>query len=386
MTAAHRPARPPGPPNVLLVAPLPPPRGGIATWTESILAWAARTGDIRVEVVDTSPKWRPVHDLRRWKRALRGLAQAPRDVARFLARAWRAKPDAVHLVTSGDLALARDACVFLLARALRLRTVYHLHFGWLPQTARSHGFERAGFWITLRLCDVVVVLDQDAAEAVTRMRRAATVVLMPHFIDTAVWTPRAARRPVAAESTTRLLYVGWITEWKGMRELAEACAGLPARIDFELVLAGPSDPRLLEEMRAAAGPAGRSLRVVGEVPREQVREHMSNADVFVLPSHSEGFPYVILEAMSMGLAVVSTSVGAVPQMLGGSDAPAGLLVPPRDAPALARALERVITDTELRRELQIRARRVVEQRFTLDAVRGAYLDLWTGHTPLPGAR
>jgi glycosyltransferase involved in cell wall biosynthesis len=369
-----------------MVAPLPPPRGGISTWAESMLSWASRCDDVRVDIIDTAARWRPVHDLRRWRRALWGVGQARRDVGGFLARVVRSRPDAIHLATSGDLGLARDICVLLLARVLRLRSLYHLHFGWLPATADSGGIERAGFWLTLRLCDAVVVLDSAAATAVARIHPSATVALMPHFIDASEWNVS----PIALSSPTgprrlRILYVGWVNEAKGMRDLVAACTGLAARHDFELVLAGPGDPGYLSQLQNLAGRDAGWFRCIGEVPRGNVRALMESADVFVLPSHSEGFPYVVLEAMSMSRPIVATRVGAIPQMLDDGEGPAGELVPPQDVAALERAVERVLTDAALRGDLGRRARRIVERRFTIEAVRDKYLNLWRGTNTVPGA-
>lgn len=382
----------PGPTSVLLIAPLPPPRGGIPTWTESTLRWASQCENVRVDVVDTAPRRRPVYDERRWRRVLWGIGQAWHDIGGVMRRLVRNPPDVVHLTTSGDLALARDACVLLLTRLLRLRSLYHLHFGRLPATAAGRGIERAGFWITLRLCDTVVVLDQAAAAAVAKICPSATAVLLPNFIDASVWSvsptetsASTAPSPTATPRSPRILYVGWVIETKGVRDLVAACAGLAARHEFELLVAGPSDPNFQSQLRALAGPSAEWFRPVGEVPHEDVRPLMAAADVFVLPSHSEGFPYVILEAMSMARAIVATRVGAIPQMLSDDEGSAGELVPPRDITALECALERVLIDAALRDALGRRARRIVERRFTIEAVRDKYLNLWREDTPVPGA-
>ena len=134
---------------VLLVAPLPPPRGGIGTWTESLLAWAAGREDVAIDLVDTAPRWRPVHDLRRSRRMVKGAGQAWRDIRSVTRSIARRRPDVLHLATSGGLALARDACLLLFARLRGIRSLYHLHLGWLPDTVAGGGFERAGFRLTL---------------------------------------------------------------------------------------------------------------------------------------------------------------------------------------------------------------------------------------------
>jgi len=366
------------PTAVLLVAPVPPPRGGIGTWTESVLALASRCEGISIRTVSTSPRYRPVDESRRWPRLLHGAGQACRDLGGVLFQALRRRPDVLHLATSAGLALARDACILTVARLLRIRAVYHLHIGWLTATAERGGIERAGLWLTLRLSRTVVVLDAASSEAARRIHPAADVVLLPNFIDASEW--RALRSPAPPPRRPRVLFVGWVLEAKGVRELVTACASLAARRDFELLLAGPGDPSTVAELQALAGPKAEWFRPIGEVPRGDVKPLMESADLLVLPSHYEGCPYVILEAMSLGLAIVATSVGAVPFMLEHDGHAAGILVPPRDTGELERAIDRLLTDPGLRAELGERARRAVEHRFTIDAVRSRYLELWTGQT------
>jgi glycosyltransferase involved in cell wall biosynthesis len=79
----------------------------------------------------------------------------------------------------------------------------------------------------------------------------------------------------------------------------------------------------------------------------------ATADVFALPSHSEGSPYVLLEAMAAGVPFVATEVGGVPEIV--TDEESALLVPVRDEAAMARALARLLSDRELARSLTSKA-------------------------------
>lgn len=109
---------------------------------------------------------------------------------------------------------------------------------------------------------------------------------------------------------------------------------------------------------------GERFRFLGY--RSDVLRLLAAADVFVLPSHQEGLPVVLMEAMSMGLAIVATSVGGVPQVI--TDGTNGLLVPPGDAGALARAIESVAVDLDLRRLL---GRRAKQDSAAFDAARAS---------------
>jgi len=104
------------------------------------------------------------------------------------------------------------------------------------------------------------------------------------------------------------------------------------------------------------------------VDRHELLQYLAAADVSTLPSRSEGFPVAALEAMACGLPVVAAEVNGIADILEGGEASGGVVVPPGDAGALAGALGRLLDDEGLRQELGARARRRVEQRFSLETV------------------
>ena len=106
------------------------------------------------------------------------------------------------------------------------------------------------------------------------------------------------------------------------------------------------------------------VRLLGTVPSAEVARRLRGSDVLMLPSLDEGLPKVLLEAMACGLPVVATDCGGVSEAF--SDGVEGLLVPPRDAAAMAVALERLWRDPALRTRLGEAGRRTATSRFTLD--------------------
>lgn len=146
-----------------------------------------------------------------------------------------------------------------------------------------------------------------------------------------------ARRELGyADDDRIILFVGNVQASKGCAELLQAFAQLRTRVPhLKLVFvgAGPLQRSLMEQGRALG--VGDDLRFAGRLPHEQIVRWFGAADVFCLPSHAEGVPNVVLEAMACGTPVVATRVGGVPEVL---PAYAGSMVPPRDASALAEAL------------------------------------------------
>jgi len=161
--------------------------------------------------------------------------------------------------------------------------------------------------------------------------------------------------------------VGFIRPEKGIEYLLEAVSLLKADVRWELEIVGsrefPVYGKKLDGIAAARGIRDR-IRWSGYVPNgKPLLERMQAADLLILPSLSEGTPHVLVEARANGLPCVSTNVGGVPSTV--TDGYDSLLVPPKDPRALARAMERLIFNPELRRAL-IRNGLLVARKQTLD--------------------
>jgi glycosyltransferase involved in cell wall biosynthesis len=141
------------------------------------------------------------------------------------------------------------------------------------------------------------------------------------------------------EQPPHVLYVGRLSEEKGVLELAAAARGLP------LVVVG--DGPLRDALPSA----------VGFVPHDELGPYYERAAVVVVPSRREGYGVVAREAMAYGRAVVATAVGGLPDAI--ENEVTGLLVPPRDPIALREALERLLGDADLRGRLGAQARQKV---------------------------
>ncbi len=160
----------------------------------------------------------------------------------------------------------------------------------------------------------------------------------------------------------RLLFVGRLTPGKGVSLLLESVRRLRSSgLDVTLTVAGDGDARQELEALAHAKGVSQAVSFVGYQSQAAVRQLLEEADVFVLPSFAEGVPVCLMEALATGLAVVGTAVGGVPELV--EHQRSGLLVPPGDVDALTGALERLITDCDLRTSLGAAGRTKVGQEF-----------------------
>jgi glycosyltransferase involved in cell wall biosynthesis len=180
-------------------------------------------------------------------------------------------------------------------------------------------------------------------------------------IPSGVAMPETVRAPV---DPPQLLYVGRLSEEKGVRELADAARELP------LVVVGDGPLRALLP------------QAVGFVPPAELGPYYERAAVVVVPSRREGYGVAAREAMAYGRPVVATAVGGLVDAV--EDGISGVLVPPGDVAALRDALRRLLDDPAARRALGDGARRVARERFSADAARDALSGVYRELAPRSG--
>jgi glycosyltransferase involved in cell wall biosynthesis len=225
---------------------------------------------------------------------------------------------------------------------------------------------RAGRWLTdgVFLCN-----GHELAEAYRSPHSVATV-------SSAIREDEFTHRSDTCQGPTiRILFVGYIRPEKGIEYLLDAVSQLMTPQPWELYIVGPSDfplyRRQLDAIVASRGIQGRVFWTGYTSYGEPLFEYLRTADLLVLPSLSEGTPHVLVEARANGLPCISTAVGGVPTSV--TDGYDALLVPPKNSDALARAIDLVIRDGDLRRAL-IRNGLVSSRAHTLERFVGEVLD------------
>jgi glycosyltransferase involved in cell wall biosynthesis len=258
------------------------------------------------------------------------------------------RPDLVHahMPISGFLARMAARCAGV------PRIAYTCHGFWFnnpgPWPRRAAGFVME--WLAGRMTDVFLTVSQEEAADARLWWISRRAVGVGNGRDPAVFRPDpAARARIRAElgvPATRVVViaVSRLVRHKGYPELAAAMRELP---EAELWVVGdrlPSDRG--EDMTAVLRAAGLGprLRLLGY--RKDVAALIAAADIFTLPSHFEGLPMSVIEAMLAGLPVVATNIrGPREQVVDGET---GLIVPPREVAPLAEALGRLARDAPLR--------------------------------------
>jgi len=277
------------------------------------------------------------------------------------------------------------------ARMMERAGVRHVHVHWATHPATAAFITKRitgiGYSVTAHAHDIYV--DQtmlpeklraaDLIVAISQFNKKLVLELVPdldpgkiHVIrtgaDTTRFRPRKGeRRP----GPIRLLSVGRLAPMKGFSYLIKACAALYKRgLGFELTIVGGG--KLQTELLRLIDQTGTSdvIRMPGPLSQEDLMPLFADADIFVMPSVvlpsglKEGIPVALMEAMASGLAVVATRISGIPELV--EDEVGGLLVPERQAQALADAIQRLADDESLRERLGRAARTRVESEFDLE--------------------
>lgn len=225
--------------------------------------------------------------------------------------------------------------------------------------ARHGGVSRGRLFVTtllerfaVRNADMVFVASQADAQYISDTHGVPTskIKFVPNPIDTDLFRPLSD----VAMSKGTVAFVGRLSEQKNLPILLQAIDGVR---DCKLVLygAGPLES-MLRQMATAR------VEFRGTVPNYELTERLAEAEVFVLPSHYEGTPKALLEAMACGKAVVGTNVPGIRDVL--EHGVTGLLVEPGNSEALREAIQRVLDDPELRDRLGRNAREFILSRYS----------------------
>jgi glycosyltransferase involved in cell wall biosynthesis len=187
-------------------------------------------------------------------------------------------------------------------------------------------------------------------------------------------TPERPLPPKRA-GVTRIVFLGQLVERKGLHVLIDALARTAN--SCEVLLAGgdwtsSGYPQRIKAMAGQAGPLHHWIHF--ENHRQDVGAVLTTADVFVLPSLSEARPRSIIEAMSLGVAVIGSDAGGIPSLIAHDQT--GLLVPAGDAQSLANAIDLLASSPELRRRLGSAARDYVERECRADRTAREYLNVY----------
>lgn len=343
---------------IYMACPWTPLGGGMFKVADYLIqAQASSSAIASAEAAELRPL-----DTRGGANALSSLWVLATALARIARGKFNGRLAGVHVNMAERLSLFRKGAVIVTCRALGVPVVLHLHaaqlhhfYGGLPRPLQA-----LTRWV-FSLPASVVVLGSAARKFVIE-----ELDVEPGRVDiviNGVPEPTHARRVSGESAVQRVLFVGNLSERKGVTDLLQALA-LPGldTAKLDVTLAGGGDVEAYEAKARKLGIAS-FVRFAGWSDQQQVARLMARADLLVLPSYDEGLPLVILEALANGVAVVCSPVGEIPSVL--TDGTNACFVQPGDVAGIAAGLRRVLQDGELRVAMERNGRALYEQKFSI---------------------
>lgn len=350
-------------PRVLFVGAFPPADrkvfGGMVTSCRALLR-SSLPEHLDLDLLDTTQASHPPPPLH-----VRALLAVKR-FAIFVVRFSRQRPDAVLLFTSVGASVVEKGAMAWYARLHGVPALTFPRGGSLIDACRRSRFTR--IWVRAALRGSRMLLCQGSA-----WRAFACDVLgfkpdqapiIPNWTATEEFLAIGRSRRIELQRRVRFLFVGWLDQEKGVAELLAACRELAAD-QFELVLIGEGNMSQAAREYAQAHGLADVLMFRGWLEGEALRAEYAAADVFVLPSWSEGLPNAMIEGMAARLAIVVTAVGNIPDVL--TDRASAMLVRPRDASELQEALALLLRDAQLRERLATAGFAIAQERFGVES-------------------
>ena len=286
--------------KTLLLSPLPPPAGGISTWTKLFLN-SEQAQENEVDFVNLSVTNKRITNV--YKKNLFDEIKRARKIERETHNNIKAnKYEVVHINTScSKFGMIRD---YLCARNVNSKDtqlVIHCHCDTSDMVKGK--LSEFIFKMLCQKADKIFCLNMNSYHHIERLTKKQSIII-PNFIEESVLSSYS--RNIISDKIKNIIYVGHVVKSKGCDDIIEVAKRMP---DINFVMIG----NLSDEIRAISAPY--NVKFLGEIPKDEVFEEMRRADLLLFPTHAEGFPNVVLEAMASGLPIVTTNAGAIPDMI-----------------------------------------------------------------------
>lgn len=349
--------------------------GGIASWTEHILSYYSSINDQEVEL-----QWRNIPPAKvqtlgntpLFTRIIRGVKRSFSFQRFLLKELSKSKWDVVHFTTSASIALFGDIRTIRNIHRHHSSAVVHFRFGRIPEIYNSKGWEYRIIHKVIQKADCAIVIDQKSYDTLVT-NGYSNIKLLPNPVSPKI--VNLVEKNSLPRKDREIFFAGHLYREKGIYELISACKTIP---NIHLTMMGKGTSDVISDLKIKAGTdCEQWLTISGARPIEEVISAMLTCSVFVLPSYSEGFPNVILESMACGCPIVTTDVGAIPEMLDVKKGSSfGICVKPKQVEELRGAIVKMLDDKEYAFECGINAQRRVNIVYSMPSIWEQMKSIW----------
>lgn len=353
--------------KLYLLAPVPPPYGGVANWEQIVENKIINDSNIELKVINIAPNKRPTDGRTLLDRVLNGVWVMMKSYLQLKKYIKKDIPDAVHITSSGGLGFFRDILFLKFLKKKNINTVFHIHFGRSVQYRKDNKKQWKQLKKAVSLANNVITIDQKTYQLLLHTSINKNVYCINNPIDISSF------EDYEISYEKRITYIGWVLKEKGIEELLEAF-NLFKRYDKEeyiLEIIGPINDDYEKYLKSNF--ALDNVIFYGELSHKEAMKALSKTGIFILPSYTEGFPNVILEAMVLKKPIIATNVGEIPNMIADG---AGIVINPKSVEDIRDALIDFIQNKEMRINCTQKAYEKVIREYDIQITYQKYKSLW----------
>ena len=342
--------------RVLLISPLPPPSGGIGTWTKKYIAHA-KEYSINVDIVNIATIGRRSLKLNQKRSFKDEIVRTYRIINDLRDRLKNDNYDVVHLNTSCEkYGLFRDyICAFIIKKK-KIPLIIHCRCD-VGYQLKNGSFEVV-FRHLVRISDRVITLNSRSKGIADKYAKKESVII-PNFIEDDYLKGDYHIR----DNIKKIVFVGHVEFAKGIKEIIDA-ANAYRNISFWII------GSIRDEVNSLTIPE--NVHMVGDIQHDSIKEYLMESDVFLFPSYSEGFANALLEAMACGLPCIVSDVGANVDMIEDSG---GYSVSIKNSKEIVNAINK-LEDPRIRHRMSIWNKEKVKLNYTIDSVMKRIIEIY----------
>ena len=345
--------------KVLLISPLPPPEGGIATWTKLYSEYCIENNvdfDI-VNIALTGKRAKKINDNRSVFDEINRTINIIKDLKRKIKSF---KPEIVHLNTScSKFGLLRDYLCAKIIKKNKIPLVLHCRCN-IEDQLNNKAISVKCFNKISKLADKILTLNTPSYNYASEIAD-GKVMVFPNFIK----ENQYPKIEVVNEIFSKVIFVGHVQRTKGIFEIIE-CAKVNSNVEFHVY--GP----ITNEIDVNNVPS--NVKMFGRIEHDIILQKLNEYDLFLFPTYTEGFSNALAEAMYAGLPVIATDVGANKDMV---EDKGGIIVPVKDVDSILTAIN-VMKDYKFRQDCSVFNKNKVKGCYTIDRVMNALFEIYQG--------
>ena len=285
----------------------------------------------------------------------------------FSLKIFFKKPDAVLVFCSCGASLIEKGFMLRTASIFKIPTLVFLRSGYIIENFyASEVFKRITMWAignsSSFLCQGKAW--QNFAINELNYKKENTSIIYNWTASKDLLDVGKNKNNNSLKETTKILFLGWLDEEKGIFELLDVLKKISKDFCVELFVAGRGNSERKIRSLVKGNHLEESVHLLGWVNESRKISLLKQADIFILPSWAEGFPNALIEAMSAKVAVIASNVGNIPDVL--TDRQEILLVPPKNNQMLEEAVKFLITNIEFRTSLAEQGYKFARENFSVD--------------------